>query len=134
MRPSPAARPSRIVVKGHLHKSAAGQLALRTNDGKLTVVLLGDSVTLTDVEPFLDQEVTIKGMQHNAEGSIVIEAQYLFAPTPGDAYFSRIPASETVKQQIERQSHKKPAQALRDIKGKWPGDEDLGTILRMLKD
>jgi len=134
MRMMPAARPSRIVVKGHLHHGVVGQLAVRTNDGKVSMVRLGASLTPADVEPFLEREVTIKGMRHDAGASFVIEAQYFFVPTPGDEYFSRIPESETLKQQLERQAYKNSAQALRDIKGKWPGDEDLDTILRMLND
>lgn len=127
--------PSLVVINGHLDmiRHSKALIEIRPEKGKAIEGFLGKDLTMEDAQQFFGREVTVKGMQHvRADGKRVVEVQQLFEPTAGDSYFSRSTVSETVEQQLQRQLLKKAGKPVRSIAGKWPGDEDLETILRML--
>ncbi|MBS1945825.1 MAG: hypothetical protein JST98_11675 [Bacteroidetes bacterium] len=127
--------PSITVVNGHLDmiRHSKALIEIKPEKGKPIEGFLGKDLTMDDVQRFFGRAVTVKGLLHvRADGKRLVEVQRLFEPTAGDAYFSRHAASETVEQQLQRQVLKKAGKQQRDIAGKWPGGEDLETILRML--
>ena len=127
--------PSITVVNGHLDmiRHSKALIEIKPEKGKPIEGFLGKDLTLDDVQRFFGRAVTVKGLLHvRGDGKRLVEVQRLLEPTAGDAYFSRHAVSETVEQQLQRQVLKKAGKQQRDIAGKWPGDEDLETILRML--
>lgn len=127
--------PTLTVINGHLDmiRHSKSLIEIRPEKGKAIEGFLGKDLTMEDAQQFFGRAVTVKGMQHvRADGKRVVEVQQLFEPTAGDAYFSRSHMSETVEQQLQRQLLKNGGKPVRSIAGKWPGDEDLETILRML--
>lgn len=127
--------PKVMVLNGHLDmiRHSKSLIEIRPEKGKAVEGFLSSGLTVEDAQRYLGKEVTVKGMQHvRASGKRVLEAQFLFEPTVGDRYFSTSYVSEPLELQLQRQMKKKAGGQLKNVVGKWPGDEDLETILRML--
>lgn len=129
--------PVLTVVNGKvdMFRHSKALIEIHTADGKRVEGFLNPSLHTDQVRPYLGEEVTVKGLLHRrAGGKEIVEVQQLFAPSEGDRFFSRKPEVNTVQEQIaEYRRRSRTTNPLPDIKGKWPGDEDLETILRMLK-
>lgn len=126
------------VVNGKvdMFRHSKALMEIHTADGRRVDGFLGNAVSIDQVRRFLGEEVTVKGMLHRrAGGKSVVEVQHIFEPAASDGFFSKRPVSPTVQEQINeyvrKPGRKNPIEA---VKGRWPGDEDLDTILRMLKE
>lgn len=87
------------------------------------------------IGPYFGKKVTIAGTAHfKPGGKSVIEIERISESVEEDAYFSKKPKSETVEQQIQRQLlEKKGKNWLKDVVGKWPGDETDEEFEELLK-
>lgn len=130
--------PKITVVNGKvdMFRHSRSLIEIHTADGKRVEGFLSGSLDTEQVRRYVGEEVTVKGLLHRrAGGKEVVEVQFLFEPTQGDRFFSKKPSSPTVQDQITEYL-RKPGRAnpLKAVKGKWPGDEDLDTILRTLQE
>jgi hypothetical protein len=126
--------PKLFVINGHLDmiRHSKSLIEIKPESGKPMEGFLANNLSIADAKRYLGKEVTVRGMQHvRAGGKRILEVQNFFEPTAGDHYFSKSYVSEPLEQQLQRQLKQKGGQ-LKDLAGKWPGDEDLETILRML--
>jgi hypothetical protein len=128
--------PKRIIISGQLDemKVSKNRLGLLTQNGPVNV-FASDSAVIKGIVNYMGRDVTIAGMAHfKPSGQLsYIEVQEYFEPGVKDGFFSKKPASMNVEQQILFQvKGGKKRNPLADITGKWPGDENLDDLLKML--
>ncbi len=129
--------PKKILINGQLDemKVSKNKLGLLTKDGPVNV-FANDNSIIQGIVDFMGKEVTISGLGHfkpNGQLSF-IEIHEYFQPGQKDNFFSRKPVSMSIEQQVLFQIKKgKKKNPLASITGKWPGDEPLEDLLKMLE-
>lgn len=132
--------PQKVIVNGQLDemKVSKGKLGLKTEQGFVNV-FASDGNLIHGIVEFMGKEVTISGMAHfKANGRLsFVEIQEFGPPNTTDVFFSRQPIAMTAHQQVlfELKAGKKKT-SLRDLLGKWPGeetDEQFDEILKGVK-
>ena len=127
--------PEPIVVNGIVEELKYSQLKVKiiTEKGSIDG-FLAEGLDARDIASFWGKEITLQGINHfKPNKSSIIEIQRIFKPVKEDSYFSKLKKAETVEEQLQRQYTRKSTGNLKDIVGKWPGNEDFGDLLKMLK-
>lgn len=128
--------PAKVIINGHLDelKYSKSKLVLITEEGAINA-FANDYSVIDGILDFMGKEVTVSGMAHYKPGGQLsyIEIQEYYEPGKKDKFFSRKPVAMNTQQQIAYQLKAgKSKNPLRDITGKWPGDEGLDDLLNML--
>ena len=128
--------PTKVIINGRLDemKYSKSKLVLITNEGPINAFAKNYSV-IDGIIYYMGKELTITGMAHYKPGGKVsyIEIQEFYEPGQKDRFFSRKPFAMDTQQQIAFQLKSgKSKNPLTAITGKWPGDEDLNVLLKML--
>lgn len=128
--------PKKVIINGKLDemKYSKSKLVLVTNDG-LVNAFANDYNVIDGIVHYMGKELTITGMAHYKPGGQVsyIEIQEFYEPGQKDKFFSRKPFAMNTQQQIDFQLKSgKSKNPLAAITGKWPGDENLDDLLKML--
>lgn len=130
--------PQKTVVAGVIDemKFTREQVILTTADHKKIVVVVAKEL-FNGLKEFFGQEIAITGMAHYKPGgqlSYVKMEKFNRADERLMKIFSKKPHKMSLQQQIALQLRegKKP-NPLPDIIGKWPGDESVDELLKMLK-
>ncbi|MBI4333935.1 MAG: hypothetical protein HY673_21950 [Chloroflexi bacterium] len=130
--------PHAAVIAGsfNLIEHAQRRFQLDLGDGRKIPGKADSSyVSEEDMRNLWGKKVTIKGIAHfNPSGKArFIEAQVIRTIGTGEQVFERIPASEPPERFVEKLGKKKEASSpLREVWGKWPGDESIEEILAAL--
>jgi hypothetical protein len=129
--------PKKVIVNGQLDemKVSKGKLGLQTDHGFVNV-FANDGNLIQGIVEFMGKEVTISGMAHfkpNGQLSF-IDIQDFGPPNSTDKFFSKQPNAMTANQQLmfEIKTTQKRA-SLRELLGKWPGDESDEEFKELLK-
>ena len=132
-------QPQKTTVAGIVDemKFSREQVILTTTDNKKIVVIVAKE-QFQNLKEFFGQQVAIIGMAHFKPGgqlSYVKMEKFAEADERLMKMFSKKPQKMTMQQQIALQLRegKKP-NPIDDIIGKWPGDESLEDLLKMLKE
>lgn len=129
--------PTKVIVNGQLDemKVSKGKLGLQTDEGFVNV-FTNDSDLIHRILEFMGKDVTITGIANfKPNGRLsFIEIQNFGPPSFPDKFFSKQPNAMTTSQQLmfELKSNKKRS-SLRDLLGKWPGDETDEEFNELLK-
>lgn len=128
--------PQTVLVHGIVEtlKFSTSKVVIQTKEGSINAHLSEDLSPKT-VRDFWGEKVSITGTAHyRPSGNIAfLEIEKIFEPGAGDDYFSQLPQTETVEQQIQRQLKEKRYQnQLSEIIGQWPGDENFDDLLEQL--
>lgn len=129
--------PKKVIVNGQLDemKVSKGKLGLQTDQGFVNV-FANDGNLISGIVEFMGKEVTISGMAHfKPNGKLsFIDIQDFGPPNSTDKFFSRQPHAMTTNQQLmfEIKATKKRT-SLREILGKWPGEESDEEFKELLK-
>lgn len=127
----------KVIVNGQLDemKVSKGKLGLQTDHGFVNLIAHEINV-INGILEFMGKEVTISGMAHfkpNGQLSF-IDIHEFGPPNSTDKFFSKQPNSMTANQQLmfEIKASRKRT-SLREILGKWPGDETDEEFKELLK-
>ncbi|MCZ4319910.1 hypothetical protein O4H26_13025 [Aequorivita viscosa] len=132
--------PQNVVINGIIDilEHSKSKVTVKTEQGNL----LGNITNKFQqdvIKGFWGKDATIYGIGHfKPNGKLhYVEIKRIYESTEEDKYFSKIPFSENVLQQIQKQSSKSPARNwMNEIAGKWPGqesDEEFEKLLKELK-
>lgn len=129
--------PKKVIVNGQLDemKVSKGKLGLQTDQGFVNVFANNNDL-IRGIVDFMGKDVTISGMAHfkpNGQLSF-IDIQDFGSPNSTDKFFSRQPSAMTANQQLifEIKANKKRT-SLRELLGKWPGEESDDEFKELLK-
>ena len=128
--------PTKVIINGRLDemKYSKSKLVLITNEGPINA-FANDYNVVDGIVQYMGKELTITGMAHYKPGGQVsyIEIQEYYEAGLKDHFFSRKPSAMNMQQQIAFQLKSgKSKNPLAAITGKWPGDENLDDLLKML--
>jgi hypothetical protein len=131
--------PQNIILNGKIDvlEYSKTRAKIITKDG-LVEAILGNAIKSEEIRNYWGEEVTIIGTANYKPGGNIsfVQIEKIFKPGSSDEYFSFKPKSENVEQQISNQIKEKYKRGnpLKDIVGKWPGDESDEEFELMLKD
>ena len=94
-----------------------------------------DAINVEDMRKFWGEKVTIKGILHFHPGRKIklLEAQSIKLAEEGEDVFERLPSQGKPLALFDLEVQKLNANpALKEIWGKWPGDESIGELLAAL--
>lgn len=128
--------PKRIIINGKLDemKYSKSKLVLITEEGSVNAFTTQPQ-TLEGISNYFGKEITVVGMAHFKPGGKLsyIEVQEFSEPGKADKFFSRKPHAMGIQEQIAFQLKSgKSRNPLSEITGKWPGEESLDDLLKML--
>lgn len=120
-------QPREVIVYGTVDemKFSKSSIKIDTQDGTVTGIL-SETLGPDAIAKYWGKPVTIEGEAHFADGGklVYIYIRNIFDPAAPDKYFSKVPHSETIAQQILKHQQSPGINRLRDIIGKWPDDEE----------
>lgn len=127
-----------VLVNGIVEtlKYSTSKVVIKTKEGNINA-RLSEDLSPKEVREYWGEEISITGTAHyKPSGRIAfLEIEKIFEPGEGDDYFSTLPGTETVEQQIQRQLKEKGyANQLSEVVGQWPGDEDFESLLEQLSE
>lgn len=131
--------PQHIILNGKIDvlEYSKTRAKIITKEG-LVEAILGNQIKPEEIRNYWGEEVTIVGTAYYKPGGNIsfILIEKIFEPGSGDEYFSFKPHSESVEQQISNQIKEKYKQGnpLKDIVGKWPGEESDEEFEQLLKE
>ncbi len=115
-------------------KYSKSKLVLVTDEGAVNA-FANDNSVIDGIISYMGKEVTVSGMAHYKPGGQLsyIDIREYYEPGQKDKFFSRKPVAMDTQQQIAMQLKSgKSKNPLRELTGKWPGDESLDDLLKML--
>jgi hypothetical protein len=125
-----------VILNGFLKslRYSKRKVCIVTKNGAVDC-FLSETIAPDEISPFRGKEVTITGkVHHRSDKKPVVEIERVFKAAEGDQYFSKIPKSETVEQQIRRRlAEQGYKNRLSEIVGKWPGDETDDEFEKLMK-
>jgi hypothetical protein len=128
--------PNKVIINGKLDemKYSKSKLVLVTEQGPVNA-FSKDASSIYSIKDYFGKELTITGMAHYKPGGKLsfIEIQDFTEPAESDKLFSRVPHAMSVQQQIAFEVRSgKSKNPLKEITGKWPGEESLEDLLKLL--
>lgn len=128
--------PQQVIVNGivELLQYSKSRIIIHTSEGVVNGYL-SEQIVTDDISKYWGKEITVAGTaNYKSNGRMsFIEVERLFAPGKEDAYFSHIKMKDTSEQQLQK--HLKDfsyTNGLKELVGKWPGDESLDEIIKSL--
>jgi len=130
--------PNKVIINGKLDemKYSKSKLVLITEQGPVNA-FSKDPSFIYSIKDYFGKDLTITGMAHYKPGGRLsfIEMQDFSEPGKSDSFFSKIPHAMSVQQQIAFELKSgKSRNPLNDLTGKWPGDESLDDLLKLLEE
>lgn len=126
---------SRLTGKFDLMKHSNGLLEIITQNKKIRA-FLNSTIDPSSIKDFFGEEVTLDGIAHfNPRGQISsFEVSKIRIASASDEYFKRIPNPIAAQLQIAGIAHRQSYQGtkLNKVVGKWPGNEAVEDLLRLL--
>jgi hypothetical protein len=128
--------PQTVLVHGRVETLtySSAKVIIQSRDGNIQAQL-SEAVSHQKMRTYWGEEVSIVGTAHyKPSGRMAfLEIEKIFEPAESDDYFSRLPDTETVDQQIQRQLKEKGYRnQLAEIVGQWPGDEEFERLIEQL--
>lgn len=130
--------PKKSIVNGKLDemKMSKFRIGLLTADG-LVSIIASDKSTMERLITFMGKDITVIGMSHyKTNGQLShIEIIEFFEANKNDVHFSKKPKAMSLEQQVLfNLKNGKKKNPLKNLIGKWPGDETDEEFEKLLKD
>jgi hypothetical protein len=131
--------PQAFVVTGMLdeieHTNRRFQVRL-SDDRSIPGRVDEEFMTVEDLRDFWGKRVTVKGMVYfKPSGKVqLLESHFVRAAEPGEEIFDELPIADSAPELFDT-SHFKAGYVspFKEVRGSWPGDEPLETILEALR-
>ena len=124
-----------IILNGTVEELKYSKLRVKiiTEEGTVNG-FLSDLLSAEDISSYWGKEITITGINHyKSNKNSLVEITDIHQPGVGDKYFSKkTKKSLSVEEQIKEQAERKAGNRLSAIAGKWPGNERLEDLTKML--
>ncbi len=129
--------PQKVAVVGKLDllEHSRSRVKVIMKEGHATGFLT-DELREGGVEQYWGKELALIGTGYfRPDGKLsYIHIDQISSPGDSDDIFRRLPKSESVEQQIQRQLREgKKSNPLGEIRGAWPGDESLEELLDLIR-
>ena len=130
--------PQNVVINGIIDilEHSKSKITVKTDQGNLLGNFKSD-LQQEALKDFWGKEATIYGVGHfKPNGKLsYVEIERIFESSQEDKYFSKIPFSENTILQVQKQTTKRQTKNwMKEIAGKWPGDESDEEFEKLLKD